>query len=611
MAPSDSSTARRAPLPRRGSEPRHEAYSAVPRPGTLAAALLTALSRPEGVALQSCGSDAHVTYPELRAAVREVAGGLIAMGIHQGDRVAILGATRPEWAVLDVGALFAGATVVPVYHTSSPEECRHVLGHSGARVVFCEDDEQRAKVASVRRDLPHLEHLLTFADVGGLRESGRAEGDAAIDARVHAARPGDPATIVYTSGTTGPPKGCVLTHANCVAAVGLYRARLELAQDSVVFMFLPLAHVLARVTLWVALDVGGTVAFWSGDPARLLEDLQEASPTHLPSVPRVFEKVHTRALAAAQDGGPLRRRVFDMALALGARARSAERSRPHGPGRALRLAHGAADRLVLERVRALFGPDLRVALSGAAPLSREVLEFFDACGVLILEGWGLTETCAAGTLNTPDVHRFGSVGLPLPATELAIAEDGEVLVRGPSVFAGYHEDETATAEVFAPGRWLRSGDLGHVDEDGFLTITGRKKDLIITSSGKNVAPGLIEAALRESRWISQAVVGGDRRPYLVALLTLDPDEAPALAAELGMDADLPAMAADPRVRARLAAEVDAANARFARIEQVKRFAILDHDLSQAAGELTPTMKVKRAVVEDRYGELFDGLYVTA
>ncbi|MET0816497.1 MAG: AMP-binding protein, partial [Solirubrobacteraceae bacterium] len=321
---------------------------------------------------------------------------------------------------------------------------------------------------------------------------------------------------------------------------------------------------------------------------------------------RVFEKIHARALGAVEDASPVRRRVFEWAVATGARLRAAERQ-GETAGPVLRAGANVADRLVLSRVRELFGGELRLGLTGAAPIGREVLEFFDACGVLVLEGYGMTETCAAATLNTRDAVRLGTVGRPLPGSEVAIAEDGEILMRGPHVFGGYHRDEDATGEMFDDG-WLRSGDLGEIDGDGFLAITGRKKDLIITSSGKNISPTNLETALRQTRWVSQAVVFGDNRPYLVALLTLDPDELTALAERAGVPAEISGMATDPNVAAVLQETVDEVNAKVARIEQIKRFAILDHDLSQTAGELTPTLKVKRATVNDRYRREFEALY---
>jgi long-chain acyl-CoA synthetase len=322
-------------------------------------------------------------------------------------------------------------------------------------------------------------------------------------------------------------------------------------------------------------------------------------------VPRVFEKIHARALARGQEGSAVKQRLFAWAVATGRKARPAQRAGRLSP--ALKAQYALADRLVLSRIRDLFGGRLELALTGAAPIPLEVLEFLDACGITVLEGYGMTETCAAATLNLPEAPRYGTVGPALPRTTVEIAEDGEILLGGPNVFKGYHRDEDATREVFE-GDLVRTGDLGELDSAGALRITGRKKDLIITSSGKNITPTNIENALRESRWVSQAIVHGDNRSYLVALLTLDADEAPALAAELGVAADVRQMAADPKVREVLQRDVDAANARFARIEQVKRFGVLEEDLTQAAGELTPTMKVKRNVVEKRYAGEFGALY---
>jgi long-chain acyl-CoA synthetase len=436
-----------------------------------------------------------------------------------------------------------------------------------------------------------------------LRELGRGlEGSVA--ARAVAVRPDDVATLVYTSGTTGPPKGCMLTHGNLVSTIEMYRERLELRPDMRAYLFLPLAHALARVTQYVVLVVGGQLIFWRGDPKRIVEELSEADPTHFPSVPRVFEKIHTTVLGGVEESSLLKRRVFSWAIAEGARARRREGA----GGRLARRRHALADRLVLSKVRAAFGDGLQLALTGAAPIGAEILEFFDACGVPVLEGYGLTESCAASTLNTIREHRFGTVGRPLPGTEVRVAADGELLVRGPHVFAGYYRNEEATHDSLEDG-WLRTGDLGSVDDDGYVRITGRKKELIITSSGKNISPTNIEELLRETRWISHAIAFGDNKPYLVALLTLDPDEAAKLAERVDVPpADLAALARHPDVRAELQASVDAVNARLARIEQIKRFAILERDLSQAAGELTPTLKIKRPVVAERYADLVEELY---
>jgi long-chain acyl-CoA synthetase len=593
-----------------------DAGPSTPAAATLPALMRAALAAHDGPALRSPARDDPdaLSYPELRGAVSEIGRGLIALGIGPGDRVAILAGTRAEWTLADLGAQWAGAIVVPIYHTNSAEECEYVLHHSGARAVLCENASDLAKVDSVRDRCPELEHrvLLTgpadgATGVDALRERGRELDESVLEERSAQVQPDDIATIVYTSGTTGPPKGCMLTHANLLATVDLYRERLGLGADMSAYMFLPLAHALARVTELVVLSVGGTIIFWRGDPKRIVEELAEASPTHFPSVPRVFEKVHTAIFGGVEEQSRVRRTVFRWALAEGARARAREEAgRAAGP--IARRRHDLADRLVLSKVRAAFGDGLRVGLTGAAPVSREILEFFDACGVLVLEGYGLTETCAASTLNTAEEHRFGTVGRPLPGVEIKVADDGELLISGPNVFAGYYRDEQATEETMSDG-WLRTGDLGAVDADGFVQITGRKKDLIITSSGKNISPTNVEDLLRETRWISQAIVAGDNRSYLVALLTIDPDEAPKLAEKVGAPtSDLADLSRHPGVRAELQACVDEANSRLARIEQVKRFTILDHDLTQAAGELTPTMKLKRGVVNERYADLVEELY---
>jgi long-chain acyl-CoA synthetase len=554
-----------------------------------------------------------ITYAELGTAVREIAGGLTGLGVEPGDRVAILASTRPEWTLADYGALAAAATVVPIYATNSPEECAYVLSHSGSRVLMCEDLQQLAKVERVRGECPALEAIVLIEgsaegamELAELRARGREAPQELVEQRLAGVAAADPATSVYTSGTTGPPKGCVTTHGNLLTTAAAYEHDLDLSGDLSMYLYLPLAHSLARIAQSVALRVGGTLAFWGGDPKRIIDEVAETAPTHFPSVPRVYEKIHTAVLAQVAGQGRLRRAVFGWALEQGRRYRAVERA-GSTPGALLRARHAVADRVALSKVRGVFGGRLELAMTGAAPIGRDVIEFFDACGVPILEGYGMTESCAAGTLNTPQAARIGTVGRPLTGTEVAIAPDGEVLMRGPHVFAGYHRDDAATASAVRDG-WLHSGDLGELDPDGFLRITGRKKDLIITSSGKNISPDLIESMLRETRWISQAVVYGDRQPYLVALLTLDPDELPALAAEAGVAPDPRAMATDPRVVEIVQRDVDAVNARLARIEQVKRFGILDHDLSQAAGELTPTLKVKRAVLQRTYADRFLALY---
>jgi long-chain acyl-CoA synthetase len=496
---------------------------------------------------------------------------------------------------------------VPIYQTDSPEQCEYVLAHSEVRLVFCEDESQLAKIEQVKARCPGVEQIVLFESASSgamsladLRDRGRAVKQTLIDECGRAVAPQDVATIVYTSGTTGPPKGCMLTHENLLATVEMYRQQLALSDPPVIYLFLPLAHALARVTQMLCIDAGGTLAYWGGDPRRIADELAESRPTHFPTVPRVLEKIRAQALSTAEEQGRFTSAVFRRSLARGAEVRRHERDGSE-IGVALRLRHALADRLALSRVRAVFGERLEAVLTGAAAIDLEVLAFLDGCGVPVLEGYGMTETCAAATLNTARAVRFGTVGKPLPGVEIRIAKDAEILLRGPNVFPGYLKDPAATEEAFTDG-WLRTGDLGAID-DGFLTITGRKKELIITSSGKNISPKEIEQKLRQTPLVSDAVVYGDRRPYLVALVTLDSDAAARFAARIGIPADLATMAHDDRVRAEIEAAVDAVNTHFARIEQIKRFAILDHALSQPAGELTPTMKVKRPVVYARYHEI--------
>jgi long-chain acyl-CoA synthetase len=583
---------------------------------TLATLAASAGARYGGAALRHKSADGweDISYPQLAEIASEIARGLIALGIERGERVAILSNTRPEWTLADLGSLAAGATVAPIYQTNSPEECAYVLTHSEARLVFCEDADQLAKIAAIREQCPALEHVVAFdgridgsISLDELRALGSSVSETALERRTASVRPEEVATLVYTSGTTGPPKGCMLSHANLLATIDMYLLRIRFDETHTVFMFLPLAHVLARMAQMASIEAGATIAYWERDPAKILDNLAETRPSHFPSVPRVFEKIYTAASSGLEDQRAVKRALVHWSLDSGRRARDAQRAgKKLGP--LARRRYRLADRLVLSKVRALFGGRLQLALTGAAPIAPDVLEFFDSCGIPVLEGYGMTESCAASTLNTEDDRRFGTVGKPLPGTEVRIADDGEILMHGPHVFVGYFKDPEATSATMADGGWLRTGDLGRVDESGFVSITGRKKEIIITSSGKNITPTNIENSLKEHRWISEAVVYGDGRPYLVALITLDPDEAPALAARLGVEADPAAMAHEPLVQAEIQKAVDEVNSHVARIEQVKRFAILEAELSQAAGELTPTLKVKRNVVYDHYADTIDALY---
>jgi long-chain acyl-CoA synthetase len=595
------------------SEPR---AAATPTARTLATLLVDAAARYSSTAMRAPydGGWRTTSYAQLGTDARAIAKGLIALGVAPGDRVAILSNTRAEWTLADFGTICAGAVVVPVYQTNSPEECQYVLEHAGATVLFLEDATQLAKLAELA-DGPDLRHVIRFEGAGGdamtldeLRAAGAEVSDADLDARIAAIGAEDVATIVYTSGTTGAPKGCMLTHGNLCADVDATLERLTfMPGEDVVYVFLPFAHVLTRIVQFVAVQAGAEMAYWRRDPKKIVEDVQIVRPTHLPSVPRIFEKIHTAATVKAQAAGGVKAKLFDWATSVGREVARREDRRGH-PGLILKAQYALADKLVLHQIRDLFGGRVKLALTGAAPIDTDILEFFRAAGIWVLEGYGMTETSAVHTLNTIDEHRFGTVGRPLPVCKVKIADDGEILMGGPNVFKGYYDNPEATDETLVDG-WLHSGDLGELDADGYLSVTGRKKDLIITSSGKNVSPSNIENALKLCRWISQAIVYGDRRPYLTALLTLDADEAGALAEHVGASSSqLPALAQDPAVRAELQAAVDEANRKFARIEQIKRFAVLERDFSPEDEELTPSLKVKRNVVYERYAEDFTRLY---
>jgi long-chain acyl-CoA synthetase len=572
-----------------------------------------------------------VSYTELATIVQEVGLGLIDLGIEPGERVCILANTRPEWSYADLGATAAGAVVVPIYQTNSPEECLWVLSDSGAGAIVCEDEEQLAKIAAIRDRLPNLRTVVVIDPADGsssekasangassaaealqaitleqVRERGRTRSSEELDARRSAVRPEDPYTFIYTSGTTGPPKGCVLTHGNYRAIVDMIGDAGEITDDEVVYLYLPLAHSFALLVQLAVFDLGGTLAYFGGDTKQIVPELMEVKPTYLPSVPRVFEKIYTLAHGAIEAKPPEERQRAQEAIKLGVKVRDMINRGEPVPAE-LQKPFDEADAELFTLVRGIFGGNVRHATSGAAPIAKEILEFFWACGVPVLEGYGMTETATAATVSTVENHRFGTVGRALPGVELKIAEDGEILIKGPNIFAGYHNRGEESFGAVEDG-WMHTGDLGSLDADGYLSITGRKKDIIITAGGKNLTPANIENDLKQCRWISQAVMHGDQRPYPVVLITLDEEEIPSYAHEHNLPQDIPSLARSEEVRALIQREIDRANQKYAQVEQVKKFAILDHDLSQATGELTPTLKVKRNVVNEQYAELFDALY---
>lgn len=553
------------------------------------------------------------TYTEVVDAVNEIALGLADLGIEPGDRVGILADTRLDWTLSSYGISAAGGVVVPVYPTNSARECEWVLGNAGAKAVVCENDGQVARVQQVLGNLPDLGHVIVMDGGAGdltldaLRESGRGRDRSELDERQSRVAPTDAYTIIYTSGTTGPPKGVVLTHGNAMAVCEMVEELKFIEPDETTYLFLPLAHAFALTAQLASFHQGTAIVYYGGDTKQILPELIETKPSYLPSVPRIFEKLYTAALKMAEGGSEDDQARFAAAVKLGVEVRG-RRDRGQEVPAEMEQAFAQAEERLYSRVRGLFGGNIRRAVTGAAPIAPEILEFFYACGVPVLEGWGMTETTGVGTVCTLEHFRFGTVGRPLPGVEIRIAEeDGEILVRGPHIFREYWRNPEATAETLVDG-WLHTGDVGSIDADGYVSITGRKKDIIITAGGKNLTPSNIENDLKQSRFISQAVMHGDRRPFPVALITLDAEEILPWAKEQGLPEDVGALASADEVRALVQDELDRANAHYAQVEQIKKFAILDRDLTVEDGELTPTLKVKRSVVSERFADLFDSMY---
>jgi long-chain acyl-CoA synthetase len=491
---------------------------------------------PQAVALRYPGG--QMSYVELAQATDRKAKALASLGVERGDKVALLADTSPEWTVCDLAIAAIGAVCVPVYPTNSAEENAWVLSDSGTSLVVCGNEAQRSRAGTVPAVM-----------------LGELTGDAPYETPVIGAH--DINTIIYTSGTTGPPKGCLLTHANWFATLEAVTSLSAMTTGSTMYLYLPLAHMFARTVQFATLYKGATLVYWGGEVTRIVDELAELKPTHVPSVPRLFEKAYARVASMLNE----------------------EQRAEYGPA----------------IVRSIFGGNVVEALTGGAPIAREILEFFQACGVPIYEAYGLTEATALISANTPGATKYGTVGRALPGVEIRIAGDGEVLTRGEHVFPGYHNNPQATADTIRDG-WLHTCDLGELDDEGYLSITGRKKDLIITSAGKNLSPANMENDLRQCRWISQAVMYGDRRPYAVALITIDREETER------------AGLSDAEARALISQHVEAVNERYAPPERVRKHAILDHDFSPETGDLTPSLKVRRKVVFERYAGLFESLY---
>ena len=561
-----------------------------------------------------------VTWAQVDARVRQVAAGLVALGIESEQRVAIASSTRYDWVVADLGVMLAGAATTAIYATTSESDVAYIVADSQSRIVFAEDDAQIAKLRANRFSLPELFKVVTFegtadgdwvismADLQALGAARLAQESSGLDERIGAIQPAHLATLIYTSGTTGRPKGVRLSHdcwtyeAAAVDAIGI------LSQDDLQYLWLPLAHVLGKVLLTLPLQIGFPTAL-DGRVDKIVDNLAVVSPTFMGAAPRIFEKAYARVTNTVHAEGGVRAKLFDWAIGVGARV-AVLRAEGRSASVLLAVEFVLADRLVLNKIQARFGGRIRFFISGSAALNADIARWFDSVGLLILEGYGLTESSAASFVNRPGSYAFGSVGWPLPGTEVRIATDGEILIKGPGIMAGYHNLPDETAETVDPDGWLHTGDIGNLDERGFLRITDRKKDLFKTSNGKHVAPAAIESIFQGvCPYAGQLIVEGEGRSFVTALVTLDPEAIAGWAAENGMDARPYAeLVALPEVRQLIQGYIDELNSKLNRWETIKKFIILDRDLSVDEGDLTPSMKLKRRVVANKFRKELDSLY---
>ena len=554
-----------------------------------------------------------VSTAEFVRRVREYAAGLIGLGINPGDRVAIFMKTRIEFTLLDYAIWFSGATTVTIYETSSAEQVEWIIGDSGAVAVICGNDDLKARFDQVAERLPACTNVFVAGgDLDRLVASGSDVDTGALDDRITAITHADPATLVYTSGTTGRPKGCLLSHGNLIWEVRQVVSKMEhlFTSDGSTLMFLPLAHILARVVQVGCVTRGVKIGYSTGI-ANLVEELGLLKPSWVFAVPRVFEKVFNTAQAKAGSG--LQRKIFDRAVDVA--VAYSRQSIAGNVGMSTKAEHALYSRLVYGKLKAAFGGRLDFAISGGAPLGERLGHFFNGAGVLVLEGYGLTETTAAATLNTPDEFKIGTVGKPVPGASAKIADDGEILLKGGMVFDGYWNNPGETAEVLVGDGWFATGDIGEIDDDGFVKITGRKKEIIVTAAGKNVAPAVLEDAVRSHRLVSQVMVIGDQQPFIAAIVTLDVDELAKWAEAKGVGAfaqgDLAReLLEDERetLRQEISTAIETANDQVSRAESIREFRILSTDFSIETNELTPTLKMKRKVIASRHSVVIEEIY---
>jgi long-chain acyl-CoA synthetase len=548
-----------------------------------------------------------VTTAELADRVRRLAAGFMALGVERGDRVAIFSPTQLEFTLLDYAVWAAGGAGVTIYETSSAEQVEWIVGNSGAKVIVCASDELLAVHEAAAGRLGTVSHAFSAAS-GGLDEivaAGAGVTDDQVLERARSVTQGDLATLVYTSGTTGRPKGCMITHGNFVHVTRHALGELSevVRTGETTLMFLPLAHIFARIVQVACVMNGMRIAYSTGIP-NLTDELAMTKPWFVFSVPRVFEKIYNGARQKAADDG--KGKIFDRAADVAIKYSQGVTAGKVGFG--TKALHGVFDKLVYVKLRAVFGGNLRYSVSGGAALGERLGHFFSGIGVEVLEGYGLTETTAVSTYNSPNATRIGSVGRPAPGTGVRIADDGEVLIKGVGIFQGYWQDPAASAEVLESDGWFHSGDIGELDADGFLRITGRKKEIIVTAAGKNVAPAVLEDRIRAHPLVSQAMVVGDGQPFVASLITIDPEAFEKWAADHGKTGGVGIHTEDPDLIAEIQKAIDDANGAVSRAESVRKFAILPEDFTIEGGELTPTLKVKRRLVEERFADAIAGLF---
>jgi long-chain acyl-CoA synthetase len=582
---------------------------------------VTTYNRPDAFQVKRNGRYEPISHDTIVERVRRTALGLEELGVRPGDRVGILSENRPEWAIADYACLMSGVADVPIYPNLPSDQIAYILRDSGAVAIFVSNQEQAAKIAPIRGECPALRHVVTFADaapsglmtLAALETSGAAVDDARrrglFQERARSVRPDDLATLIYTSGTTGEPKGVMLTHDNIYSNVAASRTAVPFAGADCCLSFLPLSHIFERMAGHYLMFATGTSIAYAESIDAVPANLTEVRPTLVLSVPRLYEKMYARVLDAALSGGAVKKQIFFWARGVADRWADA-RLAGGEPGAMLALQYRVAQTLVFSKLRARTGGRLRYFVSGGAPLAPEINKFFYAAGLVILEGYGLTETSPVITVNTPDNFRIGTVGKPIAGVEVAIASDGEILTRGPHVMKGYFNKPTATAEAIDADRWFHTGDIGEV-RDGFLAITDRKKDIIVTAGGKNIAPQPIENRIKTNKFVSQAVMIGDKRKFPIVLIVPNWDslEKWARAQNLSWTARAELLAM-PNVHAKLEAEVLGEVSDLARYEMPKKIGLLEHDFSIERGELTPTLKVKRRVVDKTYKALIDDLYAS-